>query len=434
MESPGDPIREDATRGSEVRTRKPDRQQMVFLPCSLDDALTPEHPARVVWSVVQTLDLAGFREPIKAREGVAGREPADPSMLIALWLLAAVEGVGSGRRLAELCEPHAAYRWVCGGVSVNYHSLNDFRTGHRQALDELFTQVLGRLTRAGLVQVQRITQDGTKVRASAGAGSFATRDTLARHLADARQHVEALGRLGDEAPAQAAQRQRASQERVAADRLARVTAALEELAKVEAAKAAQKDKPSKHRPAKASSTDPQARMQKMPDGGFRPAYNVQSAQDPQSRAIVGVAIAADGSDKDQARPMRQQVEARTGQRVEEHLVDGNYLTLDGVADAAAAGVKLYAPVPKPRKQGRDPYAPHPADSPAVIDWRARMNTAEGRTIYRQRSSTCETVNADLKTHRGLGPLLVRGTEKVLCVALWSALAYNLIHFARHLAA
>ena len=323
---------------------------------------------------------------------------------------------------------------MCGGVSVNYHSLNDFRTGHRQALDELFTQVLGRLTRAGLVQVQRITQDGTKVRASAGAGSFATRDTLARHLADARQHVEALGRLGDEAPAQAAQRQRASQERVAADRLARVTAALEELAKVEAAKAAQKDKPSKHRPAKASSTDPQARMQKMPDGGFRPAYNVQSAQDPQSRAIVGVAIAADGSDKDQARPMRQQVEARTGQRVEEHLVDGNYLTLDGVADAAAAGVKLYAPVPKPRKQGRDPYAPHPADSPAVIDWRARMNTAEGRTIYRQRSSTCETVNADLKTHRGLGPLLVRGTEKVLCVALWSALAYNLIHFARHLAA
>src|SRR5438477_7279601 len=129
----------------EARTRKPERRQVLMHLQSLDDLLTPDHPARVVWAAVQQLDLSRFYEPIKSRQGVAGREPADPAVLISLWLLAAVEGVGSGRHLAELCEHHAAFRWVCGGVSTNYHTLNDFRVGHREALDELFTQVLGRL-------------------------------------------------------------------------------------------------------------------------------------------------------------------------------------------------------------------------------------------------------------------------------------------------
>ena len=203
---------------------------------------------------------------------------------------------------------------------------------------------------------------------------------------------------------------------------------MEELTEVEEAKAKQKDKPSKHRPAKASTTDPQARMQKMPDGGFRPAYNVQLAQDPLSRAVVGVAVAPDSSDKDQAAPMRQQVEARTGQRVLEQVVDGNYLTLEGIDGAAAAGVTLYVPVPKPKNEEQDRHAPRRDDSPAVAAWRRRMDTPEARAVYRTRAATAETVNGDLKTHRGLSRLLVRGSAKVLCVALWSALAYNLLHF------
>lgn len=413
-----------------ARTRKPDRKQMVLLPCSLEDLLPPEHPARTIWAVLEKLDLSRFYEPIRSRQGVAGREAIDPQVLIALWLLAAVNGIGSGRKLAELCEHHAAYRWVCGGDvgAVNYHTLNDFRVGHKEALDELFTQVLGRLTHAGLVQVNRITQDGTKVRASAGSGSFVERDTLEAKLAEARQHVAALGRLADEGPAEAAERQRVAADRNAAERLTRLARAMEELTRVEAAKAQQKEKPSKHRPAKASTTDPAARMQRMPDGGFRPAYNVQLAQDPISRAVVGVAVAPDSSDKDQAEPMRQQVESRTGQRVLEQVIDGNYLTLEGIDEASAAGVKLYVPVPKPKNKEQDRYAPRPDDSPAVAAWRRRMNTPEARTIYRARASTAETVNGDLKTHRGFSRLLVRGAGKVLCVALWSALAYNLMHF------
>jgi transposase len=402
---------------------------LVLLPCSLEDLLPPEHPARTIWAVLEKLDLSRFYEPIKAREGVAGREAIDPRVLAALWLLAAVEGIGSGRKLAELCTHHAAYRWTCGDIEgVNYHTLNDFRVGHKEALDELFTQVLGRLVHAGLVRVTRVTQDGTKVRASAGSGSFVERETLERRIAEARQHVAALGRLADEGPAEAAERQRLAAERDAAERLTRLERAMEELTKVEAAKAKQKEKPSKHRPAKASTTDPEARMQRMPDGGFRPAYNIQLAQDPIARAVVGVAVAPDSSDKDQAEPMRQQVEARTGRRVLEQAVDGNYLTLDGIDGAAAAGVTLYVPVPRPKNQGQDRYAPRADDSPAVAAWRRRMDTPEARAVYRTRAATAETVNADLKTHRGLSRLLVRGAAKVLCVALWSASAYNLMHF------
>jgi transposase len=407
---------------------------MILLPCSLEELIPQVHPARIIWAAVAGLDLSRFYEPIKAREGVAGREPADPAVLVSLWLLAAVDGVGSGRQLAELCEHHAAFRWVCGGVGVNYHTLNDFRTGHRAALDELFTQVLGRLMHAGLVDVRRITQDGTKVRAGAGAGSFGKRPTLEKKLAEAREHVRALGRLGDESPAAATERQRANAERVAADRLARVERAMGELAKVEAAKAAQKDKPSKQRPARASTTDPEARVQKMPDGGFRPAYNIQLAQDPASRAIVGVAVAPDSSDKGQDQLMRQQVRRRTGREVLEQVMDGNYVSLDGIDLAAGQGVTLYVPVPEAKKAGQDRHAPRKTDSPAVAQWRRRMDTPEAREIYGTRAGTCETVNADLKCNRGLGRLLVRGSAKVLCVALWSALAYNVVRFAAALLA
>ena len=368
------------TEQARVRTCKPDRAQLVMISGSLDDMVPPEHPVRVVWAVVEQLDLSRFYQPIKVREDSAGRSATDPRLLFALWLQAATEGVASGRQLEELCTHHAVYRWLCGGVSVNYHTLNDFRVGHRAALDEAFTQVLGRLMHAGLVSVQRITQDGTKVRASAGADSFKRRGTLEESLAEAKAHVAELSRLAEESPAAGRTRARANQERVAADRAARVAAALEAVGQVEATKAAQKDKPSKHAPARASTTDADARFMKMPDGGYRPAYNVQLAQDPQSRAIVGVAVTNDGNDRSQAQPMRQQVEQRSGQKVTQHLYDGGTLTLADVERAAAAGVTVYAPVPEPKKQGRDRFEPRADDGDAVAAWRLRMGTPEARAV------------------------------------------------------
>jgi hypothetical protein len=204
--------------------------------------------------------------------------------------------------------------------------------------------------------------------------------------------------------------------------------ALVELEKVAQAQARQKDKPTKDRPARASSTDPEARLMRMPDGGTRPAYNLELATDCSSRAIVGVEATNAGSDAGQDAPMRDQVEGRAEEAVEEHLIDGGFVALEAIEGAAAEGVTVYAPVPKPRKEGVDRHVPKPGDSPAVAEWRQRMGTAAAKQLYKQRASTIETINGELKTERDLGRLLVRGLRKVQCVALWSALAYNVVHF------
>jgi hypothetical protein len=315
---------------------------------------------------------------------------------------------------------------LCGGVSLNYHTLNDFRTGHEAAVDDLLTQMLAVLLRAGIVHIDRVSQDGTRVRASAGTASFRRRPRLEEHLKQARAHLQALKAQADD-PASA--QRRAARRRGAAGRQARLEQALQELTALEAAKAQQKSKPSQKQPPRASSTDPEARLMRMPDGGTRPAYNVQFATDTHSRAVVGVDVTQAGSDAGQDAPMRRSIQERTGSKVREQLTDGGYVSLEGIKQATAAGVTVYLPVPKPRKEGVDPHKPKRGDAPAVAAWRVRMGTAEAKTIYKERAATSETVNAEVKSYRGLGQLTVRGRRKVRCVALWAGLAYNLVHFA-----
>jgi Transposase DDE domain len=226
----------------------------------------------------------------------------------------------------------------------------------------------------------------------------------------------------------ATERRRAAEERTAQRKVDRMKQALAELAKVAEAKAQQKKKPSKENPARASLTDPEARFMRMPDGGTRPAYNVQLAVDIESRAIVGVDVTNAGSDAGLAEPLRHQIEEQSGQNVHDHLMDGGYVKLEEIDRAAEAGTTLYMPVPKPRKPGADPHQPKPTDSAAVAEWRRRMGTAESKELYKERASTIETVNAELKTHRGLKPFRVRGLAKARCVAVWSVLAYNIMHF------
>jgi len=409
------------------RLRRPDRSQVLMQPVCLEEMLPADHPARTIWAVVEGLNLSKFYEGLDARGSDPGRSATDPQLLVALWLYAAVDGVGSGREVNRLCEHHDAYRWLCGGVAVNYHTLNDFRVGYGAALDELFTQVLGVLMAKGAVRVKRVSQDGTRVRAGAGSSSFRRKKTLGDHLAAARQHVEELKHQMDE-PGESSAQRRAARERAARERVERVEAALTELQKIEEAKARQKKKPSKDRPARASTTDPEARVMKMGNGGFNPAHNVQFGADPESRAILGVEVSNAGSDANLDGPMREQIEKRTGQKVEEELIDGGFVTLDGIEQATAKGVVVYAPPPTPRTAG-SPYEVRKGDSAAVAAWRQRMGTAEAKRIYKERAATSETVNADLKTFRGLDRLLVRGMRKVKCVALWCALAYNVMHFA-----
>ncbi len=412
---------------ADPRLRRPDRAQVLLRPCALDELLPPDHDARMIWEVVTSLDLSEFHEPIRARGSAPGRSATDPRLLVALWLYATRNGVGSGRELARLCESHDAYRWLCGGIVVNYHTLNDFRVGHERPLNALFTKVLACLVHKGVVTVDRISQDGTRVRAGAGSSSFRGRETLERLEEQMRKHVEALQRQLDDPAYSGSARQRAAQQRAARERLERVGQALDELSKVEEAKAKQKPKKSKDRPARASTTDAEARVMKMPGGGYGPGHNVQLAMDTVSRAIVGVEVTNAGSDVNESEPMRKQVEQRTGQKVEEHLMDGGYVGLESIDRASKEGVTIYAPVPKPRKAAT-PYEPRKGDTPGIAAWRRRMGTEEAKAIYKERASTVETVNGDLKCWRGLGPFVVRGLRKVRCIALWSALAYNVMHF------
>jgi hypothetical protein len=313
---------------------------------------------------------------------------------------------------------------------MNYHTINDFRVEHEKALDDLLSQMLTALMESGLVKISRISQDGTRVRAGAGRKSFKRKPTLQELLLKARAHVSAMKRQAEDGKMPL--RRQKAMERAAQQRERRIEKDLEEVARVEAAKDAQKEKPSKHEPASASTTDPQARLMRMPGGGTAPAYNVQFAMDTQSRAIVGVDVTNAGSDMHESVPMRQQVQDRTGQKVQEHLMDGGYVGLDSIEQAAGEEVTVYAPVPKPRKPDADPHQPKKTDAPGVADWRVRMGTPEAKAIYKERASTIETANAECKTYRGLTQLLVRGIDNARCVALWSALAYNLMHFSRHL--
>jgi transposase len=408
------------------RLRRPDRAQLVLEPVCLDDRIEPDHPVRIVWALVEKANLGGFLAKVQARGSTPGRPATDPRLLVALWLYAYIEGIGCGRELDERCQRDDPYRWLCGGVSMNYHTLNDFRVEHEKELDDLLSQMIGVLTGKGLVDVSRISQDGMRTRANAGSNSFKTRKTLEDHLQQARAHVEAVK---NQPPAEGlSAQQRAAQERAAREKEELLKQALEELAQIEQAKSKQKEKPSKHHEAKASETDPEARPMKMSDGGVRPAFNIQFATSVVGRAIVGVQVSKSGSDAGLDEPMRREVTRRTGQPLTEQLLDGGYVKLDAIDAADKEGVTLYMPVPKPKKTGVDRYAPKRDDSEPAVGWRQRMGGPGAPLIYGQRASTSETVNAETKTCRGLGRILVRGLKKVRCVALWSALAYNLVHF------
>jgi transposase len=398
------------------------RTQVELVPTDLEALLPPGHAARLVWRFVEGLDLSAFYARIRAREGRAGRPPIDPKILIALWLYATIDGVGSAREVDRLCYAHEAYRWIRGGVSVNYHTLSDFRVDHHAALDDLLTQSIASLRHCGVVTLARVAQDGTRVRASAGVGSFRREGTLRACLTEA-QRLVARTKRQSEGGRTAAE---AAQARAAADRVARVEEALAELPAVAAAKArtASKRKGRAPKEARVSTTDPAARVMKLSDGGYRPAYNVHFATDHVSDLIVGVAVTNVSSDQQELLPMLTQVEQRVG-RPGMWLADGGFVAHEAIDEATARGVCVLAPVPR-RPGSKDPVPVQPSDSPAVAAWRQRMQTDEAKQQYRHRGAIAERINADARTHRTLGRLLVRGLPKVHAWVLWFALAHNLM--------
>ena len=398
------------------------RNQVEMIMTDLDSLIADDHQVRIVWAFVERQDLSSLYDLILARGSTPGRPVIDPRILFALWLNATLDGVGAARELDRRCSEDVSYKWLCGGVSVNYHTLSDFRVAHGDLLDQLLTEDVAGLMSEGLVDLNRVAEDGMRVRASAGTASYRRAKSLEECLQEAEAQVTRLREELEASPGEGTKRERAARTRAARERIERVQRAVARSEELQAQKSG-KDKEK----VRVSTTDSDVPVMKMGDGGFRPAANVGLATATGSQIITGVDVTNRGTDQGELAPMVEQHHERYGVCPGEMLVDGGFANKDDIDTVSAPdkGCTVYAPVPKPKNKDRNRYAPLPDDSPAVAAWRQRMGTDEAKTIYRERAATAECVNA-IARNRGLRQFTVRGLKKIRAVVLWYVLAHNMM--------
>jgi transposase len=436
------------------RMWEPERDTIELRAMSLDSLIGSDHPARLIWAYVSRLDLRELEARIKAREGVAGHPAITPRLLLALWLYATSEGVVSARLLSRLCQRDDVYRWFCGGLEVNHRTLGEFRVDHGELLNRLLAESVTALAAEGLIDLDMLSQDGVRVRASAGASSFRRRGRLEEKIAAVKGLLAELAKEVDVDPTANEERLRKRRAQRAAERLSRLEAAVAKVAEIEAqqSKRQSKSKPPaapepplppssgahgapsepedgkpRRKAVRASTTDPDARVIKMPDGGFRPAYNMQIASVAGEQIVVALDVSTSSSDRGLARPMLEKIEATYGELPNQHLVDGGFSKNDDIEWAHGAEVAMLCP-PIINKHNTDPFAPRDDDGPGISEWRKRMQSEAGKAAYRKRSIH-ECINARLRTW-GLLQLTVRGRAKALVVLTWYALANNILQGER----
>ena len=390
----------------------------------LDDLLPKEHLARKVWRYVEGLDLSIALNQIQSFEGTAGRSATDPKILLSLWLYGTIDGIGSARLLCEYCGMHDAYRWLCGDVNVNYHTLSDFRSLQQELFDELLTESVAILAQNNLISLEAISQDGMRVRASAGASSFKRKATLKVKLGLARTLVADLKKEAQQNPEGNRKRKEAAQKRAAEESEKRISKAITELNEVRKSKIRsgkkelRKVKKEVLEKTRASVTDPEARVMKMPCGGFRPAYNVQFATTNEGKAIVGVDVTKSGSDQKQTINMINQIKKRYNKTPKTWFQDSGYKNNDQYEKF----VKQYedCTVYMPCKASKN-------ESAAMQELRERMETDEAKEMYKARAATAEYANA-VARGRGMQQFAVRGLAKVKNVALMFTITHNMYLF------
>lgn len=488
------PVPTVANTPTRARVKAVDRSQITWQMLDVERLIEQDHPARAIWDLVGRLKLEGFYTPIEAVEGGAGRTPWDPRLLISLWIYAYSRGISSAREIARRCTYEPAFQWLCGLGEINHHTLSDFRVDHDKSLRELFVQVLGVLSSDGLVSLERVMHDGTRIKAYAGADSFRREERLKEHLELARKQVEAMGDPRQEEPT----RKKAAQERALRERQERLEQALEEVQKVRQAKRSQ-DKEQ----ARASQSDPQARIMKQSDGGYAPSYNVQLSTEASNRIIVGTAVSQSGSDFVHLIGAVAQVEQNLGQKPAQVVVDGGFTSRENIVALAEQGVDMIGSLPAPnlssagqqrqrgvsekffpdkfsydaaqnvyrcptgailKAKGREfcpgvvvhkyvaeaevcaacsfraeccPGNQHhgrsvvrAVHSPVVRQFAEKMETEAAKLIYRQRGAVAEFPNAWIKEKFGLKQFRLRGLVKVGLEVLWAALTYNIQQWIR----
>lgn len=475
------------------RVKPVDRSQLSWQMLDVERLIEPEHPARAIWELVGRVKLEGFYAPIAAVEGAAGRTPWDPRLLVSLWIYAYSRGISSAREIARRCTYEPAFQWLCGLGEINHHTLSDFRVDHEVSLRELFVQVLGVLSSEGLVSLERVMHDGTRIKACAGSDSFRRQERLQEHLAAARQQVEAMGDPREEEPA----RKRAARQRAVREQQERLEQALEELEQIRAGKRGDKEQ------ARASQSDPQARVMKQSDGGFAPSYNVQLSTEASHRIIVGAGVSQSGSDFVHLIGAVAQVEQNLGDKPAQVVVDGGFTSRENIMAMAEQGVDMIGSLPQanpssagqqrqrgvsekfhldqfsydaqqdlyrcpagasltpkgrefcpgvvfhkyvakaevcgvcpfrseccPGNQHHGRSVVRAVHSPVVRQFAEKMQTEAAKSIYRQRGAVAEFPNAWIKDKLGLRQFRLRGLLKVGLEVLWAALTYNIQQWIR----
>lgn len=325
-----------------ARIKPVDRNQMMMRPVDVEQLIEEDHPARAIWEFVGNLDLSAYQQAIEAVEGVAGRPVWDPRLLISLWIYAYSRGIGSAREISRRLQYDPAFQWLAGLEVINHHTLSDFRVAYDKELTELFTNTLGVMSAQGLVSLERVMHDGSKVRASAGADSFRREETLQAHLELARQQVQAM----DDPRADESARQRAARQRAVRERKARLEQALEELSKIRQSKSDAQEKES----ARVSLSDPSSRIMKEGHGGYGPNYNVQISTDAKNKIIVGVGVSQSASDSGELMPAVQRVQENLAQTPQQLVTDGGFTTRQNILDCAAKGIDLIGSFPEHSEQ------------------------------------------------------------------------------------
>ena len=410
------------------------RNQIEMIVSALDEMIPDNHPVRAVWTYVEKLDLSKALNKIETIEGCVGRPAVDPKILVALWLYATIEGIGSARVLARYAHEHIAFKWICGNVEVERRTISDFRIKHSDLFDDLLAQGVAILVHAEQVTLKEIAQDGLRVRANASKNSFHRKNTLQEQYKKAKERINCLKKELQDDSSQCTNREKTNKQRIAEERLKKIEEAQMNLQKIiqESDRNRQKHKKKAltqddKAEIRASTTDPDARKMKMPDGSFHAAYNFQFAVATDTTVIVGVDVVQAGTDGGQILPMYNQIKERFQITPERYLADGGFKNKSDVEILTKEGCKVYMPVQE-NANGKKVKNKHEAknyESEEIGQWRSRMVEEESKNIYKRRSSTVELVNARLRGY-GLYRLCVRGLNKAKSIAKMFAVAHNMV--------
>lgn len=422
-----------------VRLREPVRDGSVVWRLT-EDSLPLTHPARLLWEVLGTFDLSAFTAHSRATTDHRGRSNHSTRLLLTLWLYGLCQGMSSARKITRQLDTDFAFRWIAGDMSVCHDRLSRLRSDHRVALDDLFTTVVGQLLHHELLSLDLAAQDGVRVRAHAGAASFRSARGLASCEEQARLHLRAVLAQQDDPALTTAQKARRLN--AAKDFQARVEEAKRHLASLPAPKPsprparprARTTKAKKTSTPRASTTDPEARVMKMADGGFRPAYNLHLTTVGSAlggpRTVIGVLVSNIGSDMGSLVPMLDEVQRRTGRLPTTLWLDTNHAKHSDIEQGRQRGVRVLVP----EMESSYDKGTHVHHSPELDAWRADMATDEAKELYRARAGLCEVSNADLKGRHGMSQLLVRGMGNVFCATLLAVLSTTLLQHAAKLLA